>query len=134
MKNFLIAALGTLVAFGVVTLVALEGREVVVLKTVDPGGRARETRAWIAEENGELWIEAANPERGFYRDVIAGSAIEIEWPDGRHSYRAVPAPNPQGHQKIRRLLRAKYGWADRWIGLLADTSSSIGIRLVEMQD
>jgi hypothetical protein len=134
MKRSLIALVGALVAFGVVTLIALEGREVVVLKTVDPGGHARETRAWIAEENGEPWIEAASPERGFYRDVIAGSAIEIDWRGGLRSYRAAPAPNPQGHQKIRRLLRAKYGWADRWIGLLADTSSSIGIRLVEIQE
>lgn len=38
-------------------------------------------------------------------------------------------PNPDGHARIRRLLAGRYGWADRWIGLLADTSRSIAVRL-----
>jgi len=34
-----------------------------------------------------------------------------------------------GHRRIRSLLRARYGVADAWIGLLADTSRSVAIRL-----
>lgn len=113
-------------------MVALEGNEVVVLVTVDAAGGRRETRAWIAEEDGAFWIEAAHPERGFYEDILAGSGVDIEGGDRRRSYRALPAENPHGHEKIRALLRAKYGWADTWIGMLADTSRSIGIRLVEI--
>ena len=44
-------------------------------------------------------------------------------------YHASPVPNPEGHAHIRRLLAAKYGWADRWVALLQDTSQSIEVRL-----
>lgn len=121
---------GTALAlFAAITLLALEGGEVVVLRTTGGGGQRHETRAWIADSNGIPWIEAANPDRDFYRDVLAGSEIEIERNGAAASYRAEPMPNPQGHLTIRRLLRDKYGWADAWIGLVADTSGSIGIRL-----
>jgi len=39
------------------------------------------------------------------------------------------AQNPDGHERIRRLLASKYGWKDRWIGLLTDTSRSLAVRL-----
>jgi len=39
------------------------------------------------------------------------------------------AANPEGHQRIRRLLAANYGWADAWIGMLTDTSGSLAVRL-----
>ena len=32
-------------------------------------------------------------------------------------------------ERVRRLLAAKYGWKDRWIGMLADTSESLGLRI-----
>ncbi len=124
--------LGLALLFGVVTLVALEGGEVVLLVTVDGDGARRETRAWVAQEGGDLWVEAANPERGFYRDIVAGSIIEVVGADGTRTFRAQPLPNPAGQLKIRTLLRQKYGWADAWIGLIADTSNSIGIRLEAM--
>ena len=40
-----------------------------------------------------------------------------------------PEPGAEGHEKIRGLLRRKYGWADRWVGAIVDTSSSVAIRL-----
>ena len=115
--------------FGAITLVALEGKGVVVVRTWDENGDPRETRTWIAEENGSLWVEAANPEREFYRDILAGSEVVVVDGDTTANYAASPAENPAGHRRIRRLLRAKYGWADGWIGLLTDTSESIAIRL-----
>jgi hypothetical protein len=43
--------------------------------------------------------------------------------------RAAVVDNPDGHRRIRALLAARYGWADRWIGLLANTSGSLALRL-----
>lgn len=127
--------LGAVLAlFAVLTAVALESGDVVVVATYDLHGERRETRAWIAEADGALWIEAANPDRLFYRDILAGSAVEIERDGVVGRFTAEPAANPAGHRKIRRLLRAKYGWKDAWIGLLADTSRSIGIQLHEATD
>lgn len=115
--------------FALITLAALEGREVVIVHTTDPDGRPRTTRTWIADDHGAAWIEAANPEREFYHSIVANPEIEVERHGVMRRYHAVPLPNPGGHQLIRRLLADKYGIADWWIGLLADTSRSVGIRL-----
>jgi len=37
-------------------------------------------------------------------------------------------------ERVRRLLAAKYGFADRWIGVLVDTSRSVAIRLEPLGD
>ncbi len=125
----LVVLLLAAVSFGVVTLAALEGREVVILRTADGHGATHETRTWIAEDDGALLVEAANAARPFLADVRARPEIELR--RGGASYRcgATPLPNPEGHRKIRRLLAEKYGWADRWIALIADTSGSVAVRL-----
>ena len=115
--------------FAVVTLVALEGGEVVVLRTTDADGRMRETRTWVADEDGAAWIEAATPERPFLADLRARPSFELRRGGTLHRCRATVMPNPEGHTRIRRLLAARYGWADRWIALVADTSRSLAVRL-----
>lgn len=121
--------LGSAVLFTAITLLALEGREVVVLRTFDAQGHPRETRTWIADADGYAWIEAANPERPFLLQLQANPEVELRRRGSLHHCRAVSSPNPEGHQRIRRLLAAKYGWADRWIGMLTDTSGSLAVRL-----
>ena len=121
--------LGMAVLFTAVTLLALEGREVVVLRTFDAHGQARETRTWVADEAGYTWIEAANPERPFLHQLQAQPEVELQRGGTRHHCHADATPNPEGHQRIRRLLAAKYGWADDWVGLLTDTSGSLAVRL-----
>jgi hypothetical protein len=122
------AALAAL-AFGVVTLVALEGVEVVQLRTVTPDGSVRTTRTWVADDAGATWIEAANPERPFLLDLQARPDVSLVRGGGEQRLRAVPVPGDAPHRRIRELLRAKYGWADAWIGLLANTSRSVAVRL-----
>jgi hypothetical protein len=116
-------------AFGAVTLVALEGRDVVVLRTTAADGTTHETRTWIANDGGALLVEAANEDRPFLHDVRARPGLEVRRGDGVLRCTATALPNPEGHRRIRRLLAEKYGWADRWIALVADTSSSIAVRL-----
>jgi hypothetical protein len=111
------------------TLVALEGREVVVLKTVDAGGVGRATRTWVADEDAHAWIEAANPERPFLLALATHPDVELTRGGRVHRCQAEPMPNPAGHRHVRELLARKYGWADRWIGFLTDTSRSIAVRL-----
>ncbi len=125
----ILATLGAVVLFAAITLVALEGREVVVLRTVDQQGNVRETRTWVADEDGHAWVEAANAERPFLRHVQANPTAEIKRGGAAHQCHAVAVANPEGHERIRRLLAEKYGWADRWIGLLTDTSGSLAIQL-----
>lgn len=125
MKRLAVALIAVFVAFVVVTAVALEGHEVAVLQTT-----SARTRVWIVEDAaGVTWIEAGNPERPFLRDVEAASEVTVERGGASRRYRAVPVPTPAAHAEVRRLLRVKYGFADRWIGLLVDTSRSVAVRL-----
>ena len=119
-------ALAALVA---TTLVALEGREVVVLKPIDGAGVARATRTWVADDDGYAWIEAANPERPFLLALAAHPDVDLARGGRVRRCHAEAMPNPAGHRHVRELLARKYGWADRWIGLLADTSGSVAVRL-----
>jgi len=124
-----VAVLGIALAFGAVTLRALEGGEVVIVRTRGKSGAPRETRTWIADDPEGAWIEAASPARPFFLDVLADPEVEV-WRGGRwRRCRALVAGNPEGHDRIRRLLAARYGWKDRWIGMLADTRGSMALRL-----
>lgn len=129
MRRLLVAAAAGLVLFGGVTLYALEGHEVVVLRTTDERGSARETRVWIADEGAHAWIEAATPERAFYRDLVARPEAELRRGDTASRVQAVPVPGAEAHAHVRALLRAKYGIADWWVGLLQDTSRSVAVRI-----
>ena len=123
------AALAGALGFAGLTLYALEGREVVVLRTQAADGATRETRTWIADDAGASWIEAAVPERPFLQDLLARPEVEVERGGVGRRYRSAPMPNPDGHAHIRQLLAQRYGWADCWVGLLTDTTRSVEVRL-----
>ena len=122
-------AAGLIVAFGAVTWVALESQEVIFLRTAQDDGELRITRVWVAAADGALWLEAATPERGWYLDLQVQPRLEVERGGERLCVIASPEPGPESHEKIRSLLRRRYGWADRWVALLQDTSQSIAVRL-----
>lgn len=134
------AAWAVLVAtllFGLITLVALEAGDMAVLRTQQADGSERRTRVWFAEDDGALWIEAATDSRPFYLDLQRQPLVTVEvrrgsFLQGSTLLRAgaEPIAEPGGHDRIRRLLADKYGWADRWISLLQDTSASRALRLV----
>jgi hypothetical protein len=129
-RGWIAIVAGVVVLFGAVTWWALESGEVVVLRTYDADGAAHESRVWLAsDESGVLWIEAANPERSWYRELQLRPEVELVRNGIQERKRAVPVPGPEGHATVRRPLAARYGLRDWWIGLLADTSRSVGIRL-----
>ena len=118
--------------FAATTWLALEGRDVAVLRT-GPADAPRETRVWVAEADGVRWLEAATPERAWYLDVLAEPSVSLAHRGASARYRAIPEPGPVGHRRIRALLRAKYGWADRFVGLLQDTTRSVAVRLEPLE-
>ncbi len=128
-RPFLVIVVLLALAFGVVTWVALEGREVVVVRTRGADGRAHATRTWVADADGSTWIEAANPERPFLHDLTRAPELELERRGSMLRCEAAIMPNPEGHRHIRELLASRYGWADCWIGLIADTRRSVAVRL-----
>jgi F420H(2)-dependent quinone reductase len=116
-------------AFVAVTWWALESGEVALLRTGGAGGAPHETRVWVADEGGFAWIEAATPEREWYARVTRDPLVELVRHGTAAAYVATPVLGPEGHALIRRLLRAKYGVRDVWVGLLQDTARSIAVRL-----
>ncbi len=125
----LLVLLGAGAGLGLLTAVALEAGEVAVLRTEDASGQPRTTRVWVAEEGGALWLEAATPERAWYGDLQRDAGVHITYRGATSCALATALPGSEGHARVRRLLRAKYGWADRWVGLLQDTSRSVAVRL-----
>ena len=120
------------------TFFALEGRAVAVLHTSTVNGAERRTRVWYVEKDGALWIEAAAPDRPFYLDLQRNPELTVELHSGLFDRRprvlharAEFVGEPQGHAQIRQLLEERYGWADKWIALLADTSMSREVRISE---
>jgi ribosomal protein L3 len=129
LRRMAVVLAAAVVAFAAVTLVALEGREVVQVRTVTPEGGVRSTRTWVADADGAMWVEAANVQRPFLLDLRAHPDIELVRGGTVLPVRAVAVPGLDAHRKIRTLLADKYGWADCWVGLLADTSHSEAVRL-----
>ncbi len=119
-----------IVAFGAITWFALEGYDVAILRTRAADGTIRETHVWVAESAGDVFVEAATPKRAWLLEVEAQPEIELVHAGATVRYRALPEPGAEGHAKIRQLLRGKYRWADQWVALLQDTSSSVAVRLV----
>lgn len=129
MKRFIAITLGFAVAFGAVTWWALESSGVAVLHTRQADGSPRETRVWYVEHAGSIWVEAATAERGFLLDIRRTPESVLSRGPEAFAYRAEVVDAPSGHERIRTLLREKYGWRDWWIGLLQDTSRSVAVQL-----
>lgn len=129
LRRVLLVLLGIALGLGGTTLAALEGGEVVQVRTVNANGEVRTTRTWIADAEGAMWLEVANPERPFLADVRTRPRLELHRGGRWMPCRAQVIDAPSGHARIRALLAEKYGWADRWIGRLTDTSASLAMRL-----
>jgi hypothetical protein len=115
--------------FAGVTWTALESSGVAILETRAAGG-TRRTRVWFAEHEGALWLEAATPEREWLRDVRRSPLVILRRGARVEQREALVVQGDDAHGTIRELLRAKYGWRDRWVGLLQGTSESVAVRLV----
>jgi hypothetical protein len=115
--------------FAAVTYVALEGGGVGVLTTRD-GSASRQTHVWYAEgDGGSLWLEAATPDRPWLLDLRREPRVELEAEGETSVWRAVAVDDPAATASLREKLREKYGWRDRWVALLQDTTNAVAVRL-----
>ena len=129
MKSILVAVVVLILAVGAMTWWALESGGVATLETRDPSGGMRRTHVWFAEPDGEIWLEAGTPENAWFRDVQEDPTVILRADERTDRYVARPGYEPEGHHRIRSLMREKYGFRDVWVGLLFDTERSVGVRL-----
>ena len=111
---------------------ALESGGVAVLETRRADGAPRRTHVWVAEEEGELWLEAATPERAWLQDVQRSPEVVLTRGARAERFRAVPAPGERERARVRALLRRQYGLRDAWVGLVQDTSRAVAVRLAPL--
>jgi hypothetical protein len=105
------------------------GSELVTLGTVGADGATSETRLWIVDDGGSAWLRAGVPESGWLLRIQANPAVVVERGGTTTSFRAVPVSDPILRDRIHRLMREKYGWADRWISIIRDGGASVPVRL-----
>jgi len=120
-----LAAAAAVLVLGHLAVIEI-GREVVTLRTQRADGTWQQTRLWIVDEGASSWLHSAGADwlARFEGDPV----VELERAGAVRKYRAHAAPGP--HPQVDRLLREKYGLADRWVRTLApDTDDTIAVRL-----
>ena len=136
MKRIARVLIGILLAFlslGVLSLVASESGEVVVLSTTDSEREVHETRLWVVEHDGALWLRAGVPTSSWFQRLRAEPEVTLERRGVRRRYRALPSEDAGVRERIHVLLAEKYGWADRLIGAMRDGSLSVPVRLESLE-
>ena len=102
------------------------GHEVVTLRTQRPDGTWRESRLWIVDDGTSSWLHSAGADwvKRFEGDPV----VEVRRGGEIRRYRAHAVPGP--HPEVDRLLREKYGLADRWVRFIApDNEDVVVVRL-----
>lgn len=130
MKTLLLAVVG-LIGLAVLLVAAhmavIEvGREVITLRTQRADGTWQKTRLWIVDDGDSSWLHSAGD--AWIARFQGNPVVEVERQGQVRRYRATPVPGPHPH--IHELLRAKYGWADRWVRVLGpDDDKTVPVRL-----
>jgi hypothetical protein len=102
------------------------GKEVVVLWTTDTSGDRHFRRLWAVDHDDAVWLHSKG--ESWHRLFREGRIVELERDGVLEKYEAVAVPGP--HPQIDRLLREKYGLADRWVRYLApDDEDVLVVRL-----
>jgi hypothetical protein len=128
-----IAAVGAaLAAFVGVTWWALESGGVAVVETQRTDAATRSTHVWYVERDGEIWLEAGSPTNGWFVDTQRNAELRFVAGDLDGRYLAAAVSDASGHRQIRDMIRAKYGFRDRWINWIIDTSDSLAVRLIPL--
>jgi hypothetical protein len=129
-----IVVITLIAAFGATTWWALESGGVAVIETRTPKGTVRSTHVWYTEPTKELWLEAGTPENAWFQDIQQNPVLTFRANGRSARYVARPVDDPSGHSRIRSLIREKYGFRDRWVGHVVDTSRSVAVRLLPAEE
>ena len=119
---------GGLLALVIGVLAASEMSEVVVLTTTDATGAPQETRLWVVDDAGAVWLRGS-PGRGWVTRVQANPEVVLERGDVQTPYTAVPVDTPEQRQRIDQRMREKYGTTDLLIAILEGSPQAFPVRL-----
>jgi len=104
-------------------------RDVAVLQVSDIENSERFVTLWAVEDGGWIWLRAARPDREWLDWLEDQSEVRLTIDGETGRYTAAILVDPEAHERVDELMRAKYPWADRvreW--LLGD--DTVPVRLV----
>lgn len=122
------------VGLAMFTAWALESSGVANVVTQTREGSERTTHVWYVESDGDVWLETGKPENRWFVDLQNERTLDFSGAGRSGKFIAKPVTDARVRTKIRSLLREKYGIRDRWIGVLFDTSRSIPVHLIPIDD
>ena len=134
MKKLVIAigaVVGLFALLGLSQLLASESGEVLVLETLDAEGQPHETRIWVVDDAGAVWIRGG-ADAGWVQRLVETPEVRAERDGQRAPFRAVPDESPAARDRVNALMHEKYGFADRFIAVTlgdADREGALAIRL-----
>jgi hypothetical protein len=128
MKRIPLVLIALVLVFFVAIGAASEfGGEVVQLHTRDADGD-HTTPLWVVDHEGFQYLRAGDKSASWYERLVREPQVQVDR-DGRAApYQAVPAPELT--PAIDELMARKYGFADRFIGLIRKPENSMAVRLV----
>ena len=97
-------------------MISSETGEVVVLHSTNPAGEVETTRLWVVDFEGAQYLRETGGTSGWYTRLTANPAIRVERGGELADYTAVP--QPEHSARINELMLDKYGFRDRYVGLL----------------
>jgi hypothetical protein len=119
---------GGVLALVIGVLASSEMKEVVVLTTTDAAGSPQETRLWVVDDAGALWLRGS-PGRGWVTRVQANPEVVLKRGDAQTPYTAVPVDTPEQRERIEQRMREKYGTTDLLIMILEGSPQAFPVRL-----
>jgi hypothetical protein len=121
----LAAVLGLFLLYAAVHLTLIEvGQEIVVLHKPNPEGPPSRARLWIVDGGGHTWLHHGYAGSYWIQRLAEDPVVKIERGGETLEYRATPdtASDPEVH----RLMREKYGFADRLVRFWSGTNTEAG--------
>ncbi len=125
------AVVGLFVLLGLSQVLASESGEVLVLETLDAEGQPHQTRIWVVDDAGAVWVRGG-PDSGWVRRLTENPDVRAERDGHQAPFRAAPDRDPAARDRVNALMREKYGFADRFIALTigdTDREDALAIRL-----
>lgn len=97
------------------------GREVVTLRTESGDGTWKETRLWVVDVDGDVWLHSAGEE--WESRFRKSTPVELFRNGMVEKYIAIP--DRSKHAEVDAALREKYGLADQWVRFLAPCDDKV---------
>jgi hypothetical protein len=101
------------------------GKDVVILHKKTGDGAMSMTRLWVVDAPGHSWLHHGWSDAAWIQHVQAEPIVTINRDGAEHQYLA--SPDPGSDPEVHRLLRNKYGLADRLVRFWWGTDTEAGL-------